>query len=426
MIGNDIHKLAKQLWPYNRSLTGQGVIDTLNQISNHLPNLNIKSIKSGTKVFDWVIPKEWEVHEAYIVTPKGKKICDFSKNNLHLIGYSIPFKGTLSLKELKKNLYTLPKQPKAIPYITSYYKERWGFCLSQEQFDTLDDGLYKIVISSTLSDGKMNYGELFIKGKSDKEIFLSTYICHPSMANNELSGPTVVTFLAKWLQMVDQLEYSYRIVFIPETIGSIAYLSQNFKEMKDKIIAGYNVTCVGDDRAYSFIPSRNGKTISDKIGKHVLKWIDSNFIQYSWLDRGSDERQYCSPGIDLPIASILRTKYGEYDEYHTSLDDLENVVTPKGLNGGYWAIRKAIEAIEKNKKYKVSVKCEPQMSKRGLYPTLSTKEFDNKVKLMMDFISFCDGECSLLEIAGNLNVPIWDLYDIVQNLESHNLIYLDK
>ena len=246
------------------------------------------------------------------------------------------------------------------------------------------------------------------------------------MANNELSGPTVVTFLAKWLQMVDQLEYSYRIVFIPETIGSIAYLSQNFKEMKDKIIAGYNVTCVGDDRAYSFIPSRNGKTISDKIGKHVLKWIDSNFIQYSWLDRGSDERQYCSPGIDLPIASILRTKYGEYDEYHTSLDDLENVVTPKGLNGGYWAIRKAIEAIEKNKKYKVSVKCEPQMSKRGLYPTLSTKEFDNKVKLMMDFISFSDGECSLLEIAGNLNVPMWDLYDIVQNLESHNLIYLDK
>ena len=426
MIGNDIHKLAKQLWPYNRGLTGQGVIDTLNQISNHIPNLNIKSIKSGTKVFDWVIPKEWEVDEAYIVTPNGKKICDFSKNNLHLVGYSIPFKGTLSLNELKKNLYTLPKQPKAIPYITSYYKERWGFCLSQEQFDTLDDGLYKIVISSTLSDGKMNYGELLIKGKSDKEIFLSTYICHPSMANNELSGPTVVTFLAKWLQMVNQLEYSYRIVFIPETIGSIAYLSQNFKEMKDKTIAGYNVTCVGDDRAYSFVPSRNGKTISDKIGKHVLKWIDRNFVQYSWLDRGSDERQYCAPGIDLPIASILRTKYGEYDEYHTSLDDLENVVTPKGLNGGYWAIRKAIEAIEKNKKYKVSVKCEPQMSKRGLYPTLSTKAFGKEVKLMMDFISFCDGECSLLEIADNLNVPMWDLYDIAQKLESHNLIHVNK
>ena len=268
--------------------------------------------------------------------------------------------------------------------------------------------------------------KLIIKGKSDKEIFLSTYICHPSMANNELSGPTVVTFLAKWLQGIENLEYSYRIIFIPETIGSITYLSQNFKEMKEKVIAGFNVTCVGDDRAYSFVPSRNGKTISDKIAKHVLKWIDTNFVKYSWLDRGSDERQYCAPGIDLPIASILRTKYGQYMEYHTSLDDLENVVTPKGLNGGYWAIRKAIKAIEKNKKYKVSILCEPQMGKRGLYPTLSTKEVDKEVKLMMDFISLCDGESSLLEIADSLNVPMWDLYDIVKELLIHKLIFVNE
>ena len=426
MIGNDIHKLAKELWPYNRSLTGQGVIDTLNQISMHIPDLNIKSVKSGTKVFDWVVPREWSVQEAYIITPGGKKICDFSENNLHLVGYSIPFEGTLSLNELKEHLYTLPEQPKAIPYITSYYKERWGFCLAQEKFDTLEDGIYKVVISSTLFDGKLNYGELFIKGKSDKEIFLSTYICHPSMANNELSGPTVVTFLAKWLQEIGEREYSYRIIFIPETIGSITYLSRNYKDMKDKTFAGFNVTCVGDDRAYSFVPSRNGKTISDMIAKHVLKWIDSNFVEYSWLDRGSDERQYCAPGIDLPIASILRTKYGQYIEYHTSLDDLENVVTPKGLNGGYWAIRKAIEAIEKNKKYKVSVLCEPQMGKRGLYPTLSTKGVNNESELMMNFISLCDGENSLLEIAENLNVPIWDLYDIVQILINHNLIFVNE
>ena len=426
MIGNDIHKLAKELWPYNRSLTGQGVIDTLNQISMHIPDLNIKSVKSGTKVFDWVVPREWSVKEAYIITPSGKKICDFSENNLHLVGYSIPFEGTLSLNELKEHLYTLPEQPKAIPYITSYYKERWGFCLAQEKFDTLEDGIYKVVISSTLFDGKLNYGELFIKGKSDKEIFLSTYICHPSMANNELSGPTVVTFLAKWLQEIGEREYSYRIIFIPETIGSITYLSRNYKDMKDKTFAGFNVTCVGDDRAYSFVPSRNGKTISDMIAKHVLKWIDSNFVEYSWLDRGSDERQYCAPGIDLPIASILRTKYGQYIEYHTSLDNLENVVTPKGLNGGYWAIRKAIEAIEKNKKYKVSVLCEPQMGKRGLYPTLSTKGVNNESELMMNFISLCDGENSLLEIAENLNVPIWDLYDIVQILINHNLIFVNE
>ena len=426
MIGNDIHKLAKELWPYNRSLTGQGVIDTLNQISMHIPDLNIKSVKSGTKVFDWVVPREWSVQEAYIITPGGKKICDFSENNLHLVGYSIPFEGTLSLNELKEHLYTLPEQPKAIPYITSYYKERWGFCLAQEKFDTLEEGIYKVVIVSNLFYGKLNYGELFIKGKSDKEIFLSTYICHPSMANNELSGPTVVTFLAKWLQGIGDLEYCYRIIFIPETIGSITYLSINYKAMKKKILAGFNVTCVGDDRAYSFVPSRNGNTLSDRIAKHVLKWIDNGFVEYSWLDRGSDERQYCAPGIDLPIASILRTKYGNYKEYHTSLDDLENVVTPKGLNGGYWAIRKAIEAIEKNKKYKVSVLCEPQMGKRGLYPTLSSKGVDEEVNLMMDFISLCDGENSLLEIAENLNIPIWDLYDVAQKLLNHNLIFVNE
>ena len=422
MVGEDIHKFAKELWPINRSITGEGLRKTLQKISNHLPELEIKSILSGTKVFDWTVPKEWSVKEAYIITPSGDKICDFSKNNLHLIGYSTPFEGEISFDELKKKLHTLPDQPEAIPYITSYYKERWGFCLSQKQFDTLKNGKYKVVIKSTLFDGELNYGELLIKGKSDKEIFLSTYICHPSMANNELSGPSVVTFLARWLQEIEEKDFSYRIIFIPETIGSITYLSQNYKEMKDKIYAGFNVSCVGDDRAYSYLPSRNGKTISDMIAKHVLKWIDPNFIEYSWLDRGSDERQYCAPGIDLPIASILRTKYGKYPEYHTSLDNLENVVTPQGLDGGYWAIRKALEAIERNKKYKITVLCEPQLGERGLYPTLSTKAINKEVKLMMNFISFCDGQVSLLEIAENLNLPIWELYELVDKLESHKLI----
>ena len=422
MIGNKIYQFTKELWPINRSITGEGVRQTLRKISNHLPSLEIKSITTGTKVFDWSIPKEWFVEEAYIITPDGTRICDFRKNNLHLVGYSIPFEGEVSLDELKKHLYTLPDQPNAIPYITSYYKERWGFCLSQDQLNTLGNGTYKVVIKASLFDGELNYGELLIKGKSDKEIFLSTYICHPSMANNELSGPTVVTFLAKWLQEIVEREYSYRIIFIPETIGSITYLSQNYKDMKNKTIAGFIVTCVGDDRAYSYLPSRNGNTISDLIAKHVLKWIDKNYVHYSWLNRGSDERQYCAPGIDLPIASIFRTKYGEYPEYHTSLDNLENVVTPKGLEGGYWAIRKAIEAIEKNKKYITTVLCEPQMSKRGLYQTLSTKNEDKEITLMMNFISLCDGQTSLLEIAEKLNVPIWDLYSLVDKLIYHNLI----
>ena len=426
MIGDEIHKFARELWPINRSLTGDGVRETLQRISKHLPALEIKSVPSGTKVFDWTVPKEWHVKKAYIITPSGEKICDFSKNNLHLVGYSIPFEGEISFDELKKHLYTLPDQPNAIPYITSYYEERWGFCLSQEQFDTLENGSYKIVIKSTLFDGELNYGELLIKGKSDKEIFLSTYICHPSMANNELSGPTIVTFLAKWLLEINETDFSYRIIFIPETIGSITYLSKNYKDMKNKIFAGFNVSCVGDDRAYSYLPSRNGKTLSDMIAKHVLKWIDPNFIKYSWFDCGSDERQYCAPGIDLPIASILRTKYGRYPEYHTSLDNLENVVTPKGLDGGYWAIRKAIEAIERNKKYKITVLCEPQMGKRGLYPTLSTKGTNKEVLLMMNFISFCDGQTSLLEIAESLNLPIWELYELVDKLESHSLIGVNE
>jgi len=426
MIGHEIHNFARELWGINRSLTGEGVRETLDKIRNHLPNLVINSISSGTKVFDWTIPKEWHVNEAYIITPNGEKICDYSKNNLHLLGYSIPFQGKLNLNELKKYLFTLPEQPDAIPYITSYYKEEWGFCLSQNDFDSLKEGEYIIKIDSKLFDGELNYGELIIPGKSKKEVFLSTYICHPSMANNELSGITVTTFLAKWLNGLDKREFTYRIIFIPKTIGSLAYLSKNHIEMKKKIIAGFNISCVGDNRTFSYLPSRNGKTISDEVAKHVLNWIYPNFKSYTWLDRGSDERQYCSPGIDLPIASILRSKYGEYPEYHTSLDNLQDVVTPEGLMGGYLAIQKALEIIEKNKTYKLKVLGEPHMSKRKLYPTISTKKIDQEIKLMMDFISLCDGNNSVLKIANEINVPIWDLYNLIEKLKSNNLIIVKK
>ncbi len=424
MIGSEIHEFAKLLWPINRSITGKGVRTTLDQIKKHLPNLEIKSVSSGTEVFDWNVPNEWNVNDAFIVTPNGEKICKFTDNDLHLLGYSVPFKGRMSLAQLKDHLYTLPDQPNAIPYITSYYKERWGFCLTHEQLESLIEGEYEVYIDTELFPGELNYGELLIKGKSDKEIFLSTYICHPSMANNELSGPTVVTFLAKWLAEQEKPRYSYRIIFIPETIGSITYLSFNYKQMKERVVAGFNVTCVGDDRSYSYVPSRDGDTISDQIALHVLKWTDANFVKYTWFDRGSDERQYCAPGIDLPIASIIRTKYGKYPEYHTSLDDLETVVTPSGLDGGYWAIRRAIEALERNKNYRVSVLGEPQMGKRGLYLTLSTKKSKSgkEIKLMMDFISLCDGRTSLLKIAEKLDVPIWDLYDLCDKLEEHRLL----
>ncbi|MDC0134427.1 DUF4910 domain-containing protein [Alphaproteobacteria bacterium] len=426
MIGDEIYKFAKELWPINRSITGEGVRETLERIKVHLPKLAIKSVPSGTPVFDWTIPREWSVNEAYIVSPSGVKICDFNVNNLYLLGYSIPFEGEVKLDELKDHLYTLPEQPDAIPYITSYYKERWGFCLSQDQYNELEDGIYYVKIDTKLFDGVLNYAELILDGKSSKEVFISTYVCHPSMANNELSGPTVVTYLAKWLSEIKQLDYTYRIVFIPETIGSITYLSLNHDYMKKNVISGFNVSCVGDDRAYSYLPSRNGNTLSDSVAKHVLKYTDPKYKTYSWFDRGSDERQYCAPGIDLPIASIMRTKYGQYPEYHTSLDDLENVVTPRGLDGGYWALRRALEAIEKNKKYRVTVLCEPQMGKRGLYPTLSTKKSNEQVKLMMNLISLCDGRSSLLDIAESLGAPVWDLYDLIDTLVSHKLLQVSE
>ena len=422
MIGNDIHKLAQKLWGINRSITGEGVRETLSLLRQHMPNLEIKSVSSGTNVFDWTVPREWKVSEAYVIAPNGDRILDFAVNNLHLVGYSVPFQGKLSLQELNEHLHSLPDQPEAIPYITSYYAERWGFCLSQEQRDQLKDGDYDVIIDSELFEGVLNYAELILPGETQDEVFLSTYVCHPSMANNELSGPTVVTYIAKWLQNLGSRRYTYRIIFVPETIGSITYLSMNYRDLTKNVVAGFNVSCVGDNRGYSYLPSRDGRTLSDKVARHVLHHIDPNYSVYKWIDRGSDERQYCAPGIDLPIASIMRTKYGQYPEYHTSLDDLVNVVTPKGLDGGYWSLRRALELLEKNFKYKVNVYCEPQMGKRGLYPTLSTKNGGDEVRFMMDFLSYCDGKHDLVDIAEKIDAASWDLYELATILEKNGLI----
>jgi len=423
-IGIKIHGLATALWSFDRSLTGDGVRQTLKKLKEHVPDLRIKEIPTGAQVFDWKIPKEWSVKNAWIITPSGKKICDFKSNNLHLVGYSIPINRKISLLELQAHLHSLPDQPNAIPYITSYYKERWGFCLTQNERDSLVDGEYEVCIDSKLFDGSMTYGELIIPGASSREVFLSTYVCHPSMANNELSGPTVTTFIAKWLLSLNNRKYTYRIVFIPETIGSIAYISMNLHVLKNNVTAGFNVSCIGDERAYSYMPSRNGNTLSDKAAIHVLTHTDVNFISYEWKDRGSDERQYCAPLVDLPIAGILRSKWLAYEEYHTSLDDLETVVTPDGLEGGYGALKKALETIERHCYPVVTTLCEPQLGKRGLYPTLSDKNTKAEVRVMMDILTWSDGTKSLIEIADICGLPVWDLYSIVDNLVLHNLLIL--
>ena len=421
-LGTEIHNLAQKLWFLNRSITGDGVRDTLKILKGKLPDLQICEIPSGTKVFDWIVPEEWNVKQAYILDPDGNKVCDFKDNNLHLVGYSIPVNLELSLNELQEHLHSLPEQPDAIPYVTSYYEKTWGFCISENERRKLKVGKYRVVIDSSLVAGNLTYGELIVPGKSDAEIFLSTYICHPSMANNELSGICVTTFLASWIVSMAPMKFTYRIVFVPETIGSIAYLSMYHETMKKKVFAGFNITCVGDDRSYSFLPSRSGNTISDKVAKHVLKFLDPGFICYSWFDRGSDERQYCAPGIDLPIASIMRSKYRCYPEYHTSKDDLVSVVSPSGLRGGYLAIQKALIALEQNVIYRCSVLCEPHLSKYGLYNTTSIKQQQYKSNIILDVLSLCDGKTMLLDIADALNLPIWDILPIIKQLETNGLI----
>ena len=324
-------------------------------------------------------------------------------------------------------MYFLKNQPKAIPYITSYYKKRWGFCISYNQYKILDkryssNDEFKVVINSTLNKkGNLNYGEVILKGKSKEEILISTYICHPSMANNELSGPTVTTYLAKWIQSQPR-EYTYRIIFIPETIGSICYLSKNIKVMKKNTIAGFNISCVGDDNAYSYLASRDGETISDKIALHVLKHTYPDFIKYSYLDRGSDERQYCSPGVDLPIASVMRTKYGAYKEYHTSLDNL-SYISPEGLFGAYKVLANCIECIENNKTYKTTVLCEPQMGRRNLRPTLgASTSIALDVKLMSDILVYADGKHDVLSMSNKLDVSMFKVLESVETLVKEKLL----
>jgi aminopeptidase-like protein len=420
-LGEQMYAMLCRLFPICRSITGNGVRQTLRMIEEEVPGLTLHEVPTGTQVFDWVVPREWNVREAYVLDPDGNRVIDFAQNNLHLVGYSVPVNRKVSLAELHQHLYSLPDQPDAIPYVTSYYHERWGFCVTDRQRRAITkEGEYSVVIDSELKDGHLTYAELRIPGEQEEEVFLSTYVCHPSMANNELSGPVVTTFLAKWL-LTKRCRYSYRIVFIPETIGSITYLSRNVHEMKQRVIAGYNITCVGDDRCYSFLPSRRGDSLADRIALHVLKHLHSDFVRYTYLDRGSDERQYCAPGIDLPVASVMRSKYGMYPEYHTSLDNLM-LVTPTGLYGAFEVLRICLECVEADERLEATVSCEPQLGKRGLYPTLSTKQTSMQVRNMMNLIAYCDGTHKLLDIAEKINVPVWELMPLVETLKRHELL----
>lgn len=422
-IGQEMYQLCEKMFPICRSITGEGVRYTLAILREVVSEITIHEVPSGTKVFDWTVPKEWRIQDAWIKNSKGEKILDFQETNLHVMGYSAPVDKKVNLTELKHYLYTQSDQPNVIPYVTSYYKERFGFCMSQQQKESLPEDTYHMYIDSELFDGSLTYGELLIPGDTEEEIFISTYLCHPSMANNELSGPAVSVYLAKWLLSLTHRRYTYRFVFIPETIGSITYLSQDdhLAIMKKNTIAGWNISCVGDDRTYSYLASRYGNTLADRVTKNVLHFIYPEYKYYSFLYRGSDERQYNAPGVDLPVCSICRSKYGEYPEYHTSKDNLE-IISPSGLLGAYNSFQQCIQTLEYNKKYVIQCLCEPQLGKRGLYPTVSQKGSHDEVTSMMDFIAYADGENDLIDISNRINVSVKELLPIVLKLEKAGLI----
>ena len=420
-ISNNMYSLVKELFPICRSITGDGVRKTLRIIQREIPELKIFEVPTGTKVFDWIVPKEWNIKGGYIETLDGKKVIDFADTNLHVMGYSLPIDKIVSREELLEMCYTIPEQPDYIPYVTSYYKERSGFCLSEKQKQALTEDTYHVVIDSTLENGSLTYGELLIPGNSKDEIFLSTYVCHPSMANNELSGPAAAVELAKYILANKDRRYSYRMIFIPETIGSITYLSKNLDYMQKHVIAGYNISCVGDDRTYSYVESPYADTLADRVAQNVLNFHYPEYKRYSFLHRGSDERQYCSPLVHLPLCAICRSKYEEYPEYHTSADNL-NLVSPNGLYGAFEVYRKCIDLLENNYMYIVTTPCEPQLGKRGLYPTLSRRGSINETRSMTAFIAYADGKHDLVDISNRINVPIDRLLPIIKKLLDNGLI----
>ena len=420
--GQAMYDFAGRLFPIGRSLTGEGVRETLRMIQEQVPELEIHEVPSGSQAFDWTVPKEWEITEGYIEDEDGGRVVDYHENNLCVMGYSVPVDRYVSREELFEYVKVEENQPDVIPYVTSYYSPRFAFCMSKNKRDSLKPGTYHMVIRSRHFDGVLNYGEIYLPGESEKEVLLSTYICHPSMANNEVSGPVLTTWLAKWLKQ-QKRKLSYRIVFVPETIGSICYISRNLDVMKRNVIAGFVLTCVGDDRAYSYLETRKGNTLTDRVMKNVLGFAHPDYKTYSFLERGSDERQYNAPGVDLPVCDFCRSKYVEYPEYHTSADNMD-LISPKGFAGAYDVMIQVLKALEYNGFYRVTCLCEPQLGKRGLYPSESRKGIYEEVKKLTNLIAYADGTEDLIAISTRIGVPVEELIPSIDKLLAAGLFEL--
>ena len=395
-LGQDLHNFAADLYPICRSITGDGIRETLGRIKSRIP-LQTFEVPTGTQVFDWNVPKEWNIRDAYIAAPSGKRVVDFRKCNLHVMNYSVPVHATMPLSELKPHLFTIPERPDWIPYRTSYYKEDWGFCLSHHQMMGLEDGEYEVCIDSTLQDGHLTYGECYLGGRSSDEILISCHACHPSLANDNLSGLTVATFLARYLSGRDH-RYSYRFVFIPGTIGAITWLARN-REAVGRIRHGLVLTCIGDVGGFHYKKSRRGNAEVDRAAAHVLRHSGESAGILEFSPYGYDERQYCSPGFNLPVGCLMRSVWGSFPEYHTSADNL-NFIRPQALAGSLLVCAAILDALENNRWYRNELPyCEPQLGKRDLYRATGGEAGGEEIMARLWVMNLSDGKHSLLDIA---------------------------
>jgi aminopeptidase-like protein len=401
--GERIYSLAAELFPICRSITGDGVRATVRRLAA-LVDLEVHEVPTGTQVLDWTVPREWNIREAYIKNSAGSKIVDFAQSNLHVMSYSMPVRKHLPLEELRKHLYSLPQQPDLIPYRTSYYAENWGFCLPHRQLENLKDETYEVVIDSQLEDGFLTYGEYFHQGEIEDEVLLSAHICHPSLANDNCSGLALLAYLASRICRT-KTHYSYRFLFAPGSIGALTWLSRN-EDKVSRIKHGLVVSCVGDDGGPTYKKSRRGSADIDRAMVHVLKRSGHQPTILDFSPYGYDERQYCSPGFDLPVGLFQRGMFGTFPEYHTSADNLD-FIQPAHLEKSYRIIAEAIEVLEGNFTFEnTSPKGEPHLGKRGLYGAIGgDKNAAASIMTMLWVLNFSDGRHTLLDIAERADLP---------------------
>ncbi len=418
-LGDEMHRFTADLYPICRSITGNGIRQTLKMIQDRIP-LETFEVPTGTAVFDWIVPKEWNVRDAYIKGPNGQRILDFQECNLHLLNYSMPVRATMSLSALKPHLFTIPEKPDWIPYRTSYYKEDWGFCLSHNQMLALQDGEYEVCIDSTLANGYLTYGECYLPGRSTDEILISCHACHPSLANDNLSGLSVATFLAQILSGRD-LRYSYRFLFIPGTIGAITWLARN-RDTIGCIRHGLVLTCLGDRGPFHYKKSRQGNAEIDRATAHLLRQYSESPKILEFSPYGYDERQYCSPGFNLAVGCLMRSVWGTFPEYHTSADNL-NFIHPKQLAESLGLCADIFDVLEENRRYRnLNPYCEPQLGRRNLYRSTGGGAIEAQINARLWVLNLSDGEHSLLDIAERSGHPFPLIHAAAEALQESGLL----